>query len=248
MIFNIAGFFIIISIWTLISYFGIVAEIILPSPLSVFSSLPRMVQNDGLIQSIVYSLYLNIAGYGQAIGLAIPLGFLLGMIPVIRKTFSKYIDALRYVPLTATLGLFIAWFGIEDTMKIQFLSFGIFVYLLPTVIQRIDEVDKVHLDTTYTLGATKLQQIITVYLPSVLSRVSDDVRVLVAISWTYLVVAEVINKTGGLGALAYTSARQSKIDQVYGVLIVIMIIGLIQDRLLYFVDKLLFPYKKALNS
>jgi len=206
-----------------------------------------MFESDNLLQNIIYSLYLNFAGYGQAVGLALPLGFLLGLFPTVRKIFSKYIDAIRYIPLTATLGLFIAWFGIEDTMKIQFLSFGIFVYLLPTVVQRIDEVDKVHLDTTYTLGASRWQQVYTVYLPSVLSRVSDDIRVLVAISWTYLVVAEVINRTGGLGALAYLSARQSKIDQVYGVLLVIMLIGLLQDKLLYFIDKLLFPYKKIGN-
>jgi NitT/TauT family transport system permease protein len=245
MVHTLSGFIIIMAIWSLISFSGMVSELILPSPFSVFSSLPKMFQSDNLIQNIIYSLYLNIAGYGQAIGLAIPIGFLLGLFPIVRKTFSKYIDAIRYIPLTATLGLFIAWFGIEDTMKIQFLSFGIFVYLLPTVVQRIDEVDKVHLDTTYTLGASKFQQIITVYFPSVLSRVSDDIRVLVAISWTYLVVAEVINRTGGLGALAYLSARQSKIDQVYGVLIVIMIIGLLQDRLLFFIDKIIFPYKKV---
>jgi NitT/TauT family transport system permease protein len=247
MIYNISGFLIILACWSLISFFGIFSELILPSPLSVFLSLPKMFESDNLLQNIIYSLYLNFAGYGQAVGLALPLGFLLGLFPTVRKIFSKYIDAIRYIPLTATLGLFIAWFGIEDTMKIQFLSFGIFVYLLPTVVQRIDEVDKVHLDTTYTLGASRWQQVYTVYLPSVLSRVSDDIRVLVAISWTYLVVAEVINRTGGLGALAYLSARQSKIDQVYGVLLVIMLIGLLQDKLLYFIDKLLFPYKKIGN-
>jgi NitT/TauT family transport system permease protein len=245
MFYSIIGFFSILSIWSLLSYTNIINDLILPNPDKVFISFYKMYQDDKLIQNIFYSLYLNFAGYGQAILMAIPLGFLLGLIPSVRKSFSKYIDAIRYIPLTATLGLFIAWFGIEDTMKIQFLSFGIFVYLLPTVVQRIDEIDKVYLDTTFTLGASKLQQIYTVYIPSVLSRVSDDIRVLVAISWTYLVVAEVINKTGGLGALAYVSARQSKVEQVFAVLIIIMVIGILQDKLLSWVDTLLFPYKKV---
>jgi NitT/TauT family transport system permease protein len=245
MFYSIIGFFSILSIWSLLSYTNIINDLILPNPDKVFISFYKMYQDDKLIQNIFYSLYLNFAGYGQAILMAIPLGFLLGLIPSVRKSFSKYIDAIRYIPLTATLGLFIAWFGIEDTMKIQFLSFGIFVYLLPTVVQRIDELDKVYLDTTFTLGASKLQQIYTVYIPSVLSRVSDDIRVLVAISWTYLVVAEVINKTGGLGALAYVSARQSKVEQVFAVLIIIMVIGILQDKLLSWVDTLLFPYKKV---
>lgn len=239
------GFIIILILWFGLTSSNLISALILPSPTSVILSFPTMYHNDNLVSNIAYSLYLNISGYAQAIAMAIPIGFLLGLFPSIKAIFSKYIDAIRYIPLTATIGLFIAWFGIDNTMKIQFLSFGIFVYLLPTVVQRIHEVDKVYLDTTYTLGATKWQQFYTVYLPSVLSRVSDDIRVLVAISWTYLVVAEVINKSGGLGALAYVSARQSKVDQVFAVLILIMIIGILQDKLLFYLDKFLFPYKRV---
>ncbi|MDH5655074.1 MAG: ABC transporter permease subunit, partial [Spirochaetia bacterium] len=127
--------------------------------------------------------------------------------------------------------------------KVQFLSFGIFVFLLPTVVQRIDEVEKVYVDTVYTLGASKMEILRTVYIPSVISRVSDDIRVLVAISWTYLIVAELVNKTGGLGALAYTAGRQSRIDKVFAILVLVIIIGLVQDKIFVILDRLLFPHK-----
>jgi NitT/TauT family transport system permease protein len=160
-----------------------------------------------------------------------------------RELFGKPVDALRFVPLTALTGLFIAWFGIDMNMKVQFLAFGIIVYLLPVVMQRINEVDKVYPQTSYTLGAIKWQTIKSVYFPAVMSKVSDDIRVLTAISWTYIIVPEMINSNGGIGALIFKSARQSRLDKVFAILILIVIIGFLQDRLFKFLDKIIFPHK-----
>jgi len=57
------------------------------------------------------------------------IGFIIGLLPVFRGLFSKQVDALRYLPLTALTGMFIIWFGIEDQMKIAF--FGFWDYCLP---------------------------------------------------------------------------------------------------------------------
>jgi NitT/TauT family transport system permease protein len=76
--------------------------------------------------------------------------------------------------------------------------------------------------------------------------VFDDIRVLVAISWTYITIAEVINASeGGLGALAYIASRQSRVDKIYAILLVIMAIGFVQDWTLKRADRWLFPYKYA---
>jgi len=242
-IYVIFGLIIILFVWQMICSLGIINNLLLPTPMQVFVSYSELLTKDYLIFNTIYSLRLNFLGYIQALVIALPLGFVMGLIPIVRKILSKYVDAVRYLPLTAMLGLFIAWFGIEDGMKIQFLAFGIFVFLLPTVVQRLDEVDKVYIDTVHTLGATKWQIIRYVYLPSTLSRVSDDIRVLVAISWTYLIVAELVNKTGGLGALIYTCARQSRVDKVFAILVLFVILGILQDRLFKGLDKLLFKHK-----
>ena len=239
---SLAGLAIILGIWTLVSGRFIPATL-LPSPLAVLRTFPELHFNDFLIINALYSIKLNLYGYLEALALALPLGFVMGLFGIFKGIFGKYVDAVRFIPLTATVGLFIAWFGIEDLMKVQFLAFGIFVYLLPVVVQRIGEVEKVYVDTVYTLGATKWQTIRSVFIPHVLGRVSDDIRVLVAISWTYIIVAELVNKQGGLGDLAYTSARQSRIDKVFAVLIVIVLIGIVQDRLFALIDRLLFPHK-----
>jgi len=128
-------------------------------------------------------------------------------------------------------------------MKVSFLAFGILVYLIPVVVQRIFEVQNVYLRTVFTLGATSWQTVKTVYFPFVFSKLIDDIRVLTAISWTYITIAEMLNKGGGIGELIWMAKRQSRIDKAFAILIVIVVIGLLQDRLFVFLDKILFPYK-----
>jgi len=241
---QLVGLAIILGLWSLASGLELIPLSLLPTPWSVLSSFAELHFKDALIRNIFYSVKINLLGYMQALAVAIPAGFIVGLLPVCRELFRKYIDATRYLPLTALTGLFIAWFGIEDTMKVQFLAFGIVVYLLPVVMQRINEVEKVYVDTIYTLGATKWQTIKEIFIPAVLSKISDDARVLVAISWTYIIVAELINKSaGGIGALCYTAARQSRIDKVFALLVVIVLIGFVQDKLAGILDKMLFPHK-----
>ncbi len=217
---------------------------ILPPPQKVVQSYPELIQEDELSKNTFKSLWLNLKGYFWAILIAIPIGLLIGLLPLFRGMFNKPVDAMRYLPLTALTGVFMAWYGTDDEMKVAFLAFGIIVYLLPVVIQRVDEVKDVYLKTVFTLGATSWQTIKTVYIPSVLSRISDDIRVLTAISWTYIIVAELVNSSeGGVGALIYLKGRFAQTDKVFAILLVIIIIGLLQDKYFTYLDKKLFPFK-----
>jgi len=222
---------------------SLVNRAILPSPLSVLSSFKELHFHDYLVRNTLYSIKLNLLGYIEAIIISIILGFIIGLIPFFKSMLNRYIEAIRFLPLTAVTGLFIAWFGIETNMKVQFLAFGIIVYLLPVVVYRISQIDNIYLQTAYTMGASNWQMVRKVYWPFVTSKIFDDIRVLTAISWTYIIVAELVNKTGGVGALIYTAARQSRLDKVFAILLVIIIIGVLQDRLFVWLDKVLFPYK-----
>ena len=221
---------------------------ILPTPLQVVNAFPVLYQEKDLLANTLRSIWLNVQGYFWAVLIAIPIGFLIGLIPLFRGLFSRQIDAMRYLPLTALTGLFIIWFGIDDEMKIAFLAFGILVYLLPVVVQRVDEVKDVYLKTVFTLGATDWQTIRTVYFPSVMSKLMDDIRVLTAISWTYIIIAELVNRSGGVGALIYVEGRQGRIENVFAILIIIILIGFIQDRLFIYLDRRLFPHKYESTS
>lgn len=243
LIISVTGIFVILLAWYVTSANNWVEPSLLPHPGDVLGSFKELHFNDFLVSNAIYSIKLNYWGYFKAILYALPIGFVIGLFPFFRALMSQYVDAARFIPLTAVTGLFIAWFGIEDDMKINFLSFGIFVYLLPIVVQRIDEVHKVYVQTATTLGASKWQVILKVFVPAVISKLSDDIRVIVAISWTYIIVAEMLNKTEGVGAMVFTAARQSRIDKVFALLVVIILIGVLQDLLFKFLDRTIFPHK-----
>lgn len=215
----------------------------IPPPHHVLKAFPSLINKDELLPNMLQSIWLNIRGYFWAILISLFFGFVIGLIPLFRGLFAGQVDALRFLPLTALVGLFTAWFGIDDGMKIAFLAFGIIIFLLPVVVQRIDEVKDVYLKTVFTLGATDWETIKTVYFPSVMSRLMDDIRVITAISWTYIIIAELLNRQGGIGSLAYIKARQGQMEKVFAILIVIILIGFLQDKLFTFFDRKLFPHK-----
>ncbi|MCC6283199.1 MAG: ABC transporter permease subunit [Saprospiraceae bacterium] len=216
---------------------------ILPTPLHVVQAYPKLLEEDNLPVHTIHSIWLNLKGYFWAILISFFIGGLIGFIPLFRGLFSRPVDAMRYLPISALTGLFMLWFGLGDNMKVAFLAFGIFVYMIPVIVQRINEVEDVHLTTVYTLGAGSWQTMLSVYFPSVISKFMEDLRVLTAISWTYIIIAEILNNTGGLGSLIYWLARRDKTDKVFAVLLLIIVIGILQDRLFVYLDKRLFPHK-----
>ncbi|MBK8699865.1 MAG: ABC transporter permease subunit [Saprospiraceae bacterium] len=247
----VSGLLFILLVWLVLTSgeTPLVPSGILPHPLKVVMAYADLWNNNELLRNITTSYALNLGGYVKALLWSLPLGFLVGLIPLFRGSFQHIVNALRYLPLTAVTSLFIVWFGIYTEMKMNFLAFGIFLYLLPTIIQRIDEVEDVYLTTVYTLGASKWQTFRTVYFPAVLAKLSDDIRVLTAISWTYIIVIENIGSEGGLGFLLHgPSARQGRVDKMFALLILIMIIGVVQDRVFLYLDKKFFPHKYQLKD
>lgn len=240
------GFILIVIFWAFLTAGSepIIPKGILCKPGEVLKAFPLLVSENSLFKNICYSLGLNIMSYTEAVLISIPIGFIVGLFPFFRGLFQKPVDSFRYVPLTAVTGLFIVWFGLSSDMKVHFLAFGVLIYLLPVVVQRIDEVKEVYLLTVYTLGATKWQTIKSVYIPSVISRLSDDIRVLTAISWTYIIIAESQGNEGGIGALIWrTGQRQGRIDKLFALVIIIVLIGFFQDRIFTYLDKTFFPHK-----
>lgn len=197
-----------------------------------------------LFSNFGLSLRLNLMAYAEAIAIALPLGYLIGLMPPAKAACKWWLDALRYLPLTAALGLFILWFGISTNMKLQFLTLGTLVYLLPAVAVRVDEVDPVYDQTAITLGASKWQRVMKVFVPDVLAAISLDLLNLTAISWTYIIVVEGINRgEGGIGSMFYMAQRQGRVDWIFALLLLLLTFGFVWDKLWRNGDRRVFPYK-----
>jgi NitT/TauT family transport system permease protein len=240
---QILGWLIIFIVWYLITNYGLINSHVLPTPQKTWNAFNEMLKDDALGKNILFSVRINLLGYLKCIIGALVFGFAIGLNEKIRKMFSHQVSALRFVPITAMMGIFIAISGLTINTKINFLAFGIWVYLVPVVVQRIDEVSGTHLQMMKTLGAGSWQTFRFVQWPFVISRLSDDIRILVGISWTYIIVAELAGIQGGLGSLIFLGERQSNVGKVYTVIFIIIAIGIIQDILFKLLDRLFFKFK-----
>lgn len=245
LILNIVGFALMILLWSLLTRGDdpIVSTAILPRPEDVFSIYGEMLQEQ-LIPNMFRSIGLNVGGYIEAIFFSVIFGFLIGLYPLFEGLFQRQVDAIRFLPLNAVTGIFLVAFGLGVTMKIHFLAFGIFIYLLPVVVQRVRAVEQVYLKTVYTLGATNWQTIKSVYIPHVFSSISSDIRVLTAISWTYIIIIEPLANEGGLGAMIWrVGLRQGRMDKTYAILLLLIGIGVFQDWAFKRLDRYFYPHK-----
>jgi NitT/TauT family transport system permease protein len=235
-----AGVLTFVGTWCLLSYANLVPDTILPTPTEVLRAFPVLHFEEALVRSAMMSFYRVMGGFFLAAVVAIPLGLLMGTFPPIKHFFAPILDPLRFLPISALVPLFIVWFGIDDLQKIVFLFVGTVVYLLPLVVEAVENVDEVYLQTATTLGATRSQLVWSVLVPGSLPAIGEALRVMNGIGWTYVILAEVINAQYGLGALITVAGKRSHIDQIFALVLVILVIGVVTDWIIHAINKRLF--------
>jgi NitT/TauT family transport system permease protein len=238
----IAGLATFVVVWCVLSYGNIVPTIILPSPTEVLRAFPVLHFEEALVRSAWGSFRRVTLGFALAAAVAIPLGIVMGTFPVVKHFFNPLLDPLRFLPISALVPLFIVWFGIDEMQKVVFLFVGIFVYMLPLVVEAVANVDEVYLQTATTLGASRGQIIRHVLIPGSLPAIGEALRVMNGIGWTYVIMAEVINARYGLGYLITTAGKRSHVDQIFALVLVILFIGVVTDWMIRFINIKLFHW------
>jgi NitT/TauT family transport system permease protein len=239
-----AGLLTFLGAWAALSYLDIVPSVILPSPTEVLQAFPVLHFQEALVRSAGWSLYRVTMGFVLSGLVAIPLGLLMGTFPAVKHFLSPLFDPLRFLPISALVPLFLVWFGIEETMKIMLLFVGTLVYLLPLVVEAVEGVDDVYLQTATTLGATRWQLVRHVLIPGSLPAIGEALRVMNGIGWTYVILAEIVNARYGLGHIITVAGKRSHVDQIFAGVIVILLIGVATDFLIRIINKQLFYWKR----
>jgi NitT/TauT family transport system permease protein len=237
-----AGVVVFLGLWSALSYGGIVPHAILPSPTEVAAAIPYLHFQEALVRSAIASLYRVALAFLLSATVAIPLGLVMGTYPAVKQFFKPLLDPMRFLPISALVPLFIVWFGIGDLQKVMFLFVGIVVYLLPLVVEAVERVDDVYLQTATTLGANQGQLVWHVLVPGSLPAIGEALRVMNGIGWTYVILAEVINAPSGLGHLITVSQRYGHVDRMFALVLVILLIGVITDQLIAVLNKRLFRW------
>ena len=153
------------------------------------------------------------------------------------------IKVMRYIPVTAFYPLLIMWFGIDEVMKISFLFIATFVYMMPSVILCLDEVNIDLIETGLTIGMGKLQTIFLIQIPAILPSLLNSFVMMYGIGWTYIAVAETINAKYGLGFIIQQSSSRGRTDMVFMAIIVIMVVSVIFDAVSGLLIRKIFKWR-----
>lgn len=234
----------LVAVWCILTYGGFVSEDALPTPTEVIRGILQLFIEQDLANSIWISSRRIGLAFVLASAVALPLGVLMGAFEPVNRFFEPIVAPLRYMPISAFIPLLIWYFGIYEKEKIAFLFIGVFVYLLPVVVFAIRSVPEELVQTALTLGASKFQVIYSVLLPAALPDIFDSFRVMNAILWTYVILAEAVNPEGGLGYMVELARTHQKVSWSFAGLIVIGGIGLITDFILRAISSLLFRWRE----
>lgn len=219
----------IIAIWFICS--RSVNPLFIPNPITVFDNLVESIKNGQLLTALKYSfLRITIATCISG-AIAYPIALLIYNSKIAKDILNPIISVMRYIPVTAFYPLLIMWFGIDETMKIVFLFIATFVYMMPSVILCLDEVNMDLIDTGLTIGMNKLQTIYKIQIPASLPSVLNSFIMMYGIGFTYIAVAETVNAKYGLGWIIQQSSSRGRTDMVFMAIIVIMVISVLFDFL-----------------
>jgi NitT/TauT family transport system permease protein len=218
-----------LAAWTLLSATGVVSEVFLPSPAAVGAALAEMVQSGQLLPDALASLQRVGIGFGLALLVSVPLGIVIGSFRAGQALFEPVIGLLRYMPASAFIPLLIIWLGLGEPSKIALLVIGVVFFNTLMTADAVRLVPSVLLDVSCTLGARRSEVLRKVVIPHALPGMIDAMRVNAAAAWNFVVVAELIASTSGLGYRIVRSQRFLETDKIFAVLVVIGLIGLTID-------------------
>jgi ABC-type nitrate/sulfonate/bicarbonate transport system permease component len=239
-----AAWALVVLIWSLITHWQLISSYVFPSPLEVLRAFGPLFSEHGLLSN-VYASWLRI---GQAFlwcaVIALPLGLMMASFRWFYDLVNPVAAPMRSMPTTAFLPAFIGLFGIDETMKVAFLWFGMFFYLLAVVVEEVNRVDTSLLETAYTLGAKRFQVIWLMFRAS-FPGIFSSFRILYDIGWTYVILAEIVNRKKGVGAMVQSAYEFHQPELVYAGIISIGVAAFLFRALLTLSEKLLFPWRQT---
>jgi ABC-type nitrate/sulfonate/bicarbonate transport system permease component len=244
------GVIIVLAVWWLLTLGAtpearIVSPVVLPSPLEVLRSIPALFGERALLQSAAATLQRVITGFGLAIIVGVPFGIVAGAYRVFDAITGPLSVFLRNIPIAVLIPLTILWFGIDETQKTMFIFISTVPFVFFDTVRAITSVPERYVETAQTLGATQRQVIAKVLIPLALPDIYGGLRNLFGLAFGYIMLAELVNAQHGLGFLLMTSQRRGLTEHIFAILIVIGLMAYGIDRLLYFFQRGLFPYKAA---
>jgi len=221
---------VVIGLWALFSYGGLVPSMFLPTPGAVLEAAVRLSRDGTLAVHVAASVQVVLIGFLVSAVVAVPLGLLMGSFRIVQAFLEPLVNFIRYLPVTSFVPLFILWIGIGIEQRVAVIIFGTFFQQLVMIADVSKGVSKDLVNASYTLGASRRDVVMHVLGPASLPGVLDTLRVTMGWAWTYLVVAELVAASSGLGYISLKAMRGFQVDVIFLAIAVIGILGLLTDQ------------------
>ena len=232
-------------LWEAAVVFQWVNSLFMPPPEKVLLGLWSLLIQDAFLVDIGISIYRIALSFALACLVAVPLGILMGSFRRVEAFVNPLVSAWRYLPAPSFIPLLLMWFGTGDGQKIALLFIGVIWFLITIIMDHVKSVRRELIETSMTLGGTRRQILWTVVIPASMPNILVALRQMLAVSWTYLVIAEIVAATTGIGAVMMRAKRFLHVDKIMAGILVIGLLGLLFDFVFRLLHRLLFPYLES---
>lgn len=238
-------FILFLLAWAAATLGGFVDRLFLADPLTMVHEGWLLLTRHGFAYDIAITIWRVVGGFILAAVIAVPLGILMGAYKPIEAFFEPFVSFARYLPASAFIPLLILWAGIGEAQKLAVIFIGSFFQLVLMVAVAVGNTRRDLVEAAYTLGARDDGIVRRVLLPSAAPEIAEILRLVLGWAWTYVIVAELIGSSAGIGHMIVDSQALLNTGQIIFGIIVIGIIGLVSDFLFKAANRLLFPWSLA---
>ena len=237
------GFFVVfVALWSAVTFGGLVSKTFLADPWMMLTSGWELLTKMGFAADIGMTVWRVLGGFLIAAALALPLGVLMGAYKPVEAFFEPFVSFARYLPASAFIPLLILWAGIGEAQKLAVIFIGSFFQLVLMIAVTVANTRRDLVEAAYTLGVSDRGLIGRVLIPGAAPEIAETLRMVLGWAWTYVIVAELIGASSGIGHMITDSQALLATDQIIFGIIVIGLIGLVSDLLFKAANRRLFPW------
>ncbi len=239
---GISFFVLFVAVWSLATFGGHVQKTFLADPWTMLKSGWLLLTQMGFAYDIGMTVWRVLGGFLIATALALPLGVLMGAYKPVEAFFEPFVSFARYLPASAFIPLLILWAGIGEAQKLALIFIGSFFQLVLMIAVTVGNTRRDLVEAAYTLGVSDRGLIRRVLIPGAAPEIAETLRMVLGWAWTYVIVAELIGASSGIGHMITDSQALLATDQIIFGIIVIGLIGLASDLLFKAANRSLYPW------
>jgi len=233
------------AVWEIASTTGLANPLLLPAPHTVIVTIVDLFVSRGFTYDVALSLWRIFVSFAIASVVSIVLGVLMGIFTSVEAAINPFVSAWRYLPAPSFIPILLMWFGTGELPKLALLFIGVVFFLITLIMDHTKTVKQELIETSLTLGGSRRDVVFTVVLPAVYPSIVVAMRQMLAVSWTYLVIAEIVASTDGIGAMMMRARRFLHTDEIMAGIVVIGVLGLLSDMAFRAFYRWQFPYLTA---